>query len=806
MGTVTMEGIDFTISGNEPTQEESIKIQTALAAKKQGMLKTGNKAVDEQLSTFQITPKDVLDESELGKYDEDTENFLSSPTFKRLVLEVGFSIAGAVGGAALAPVTGGTSLAATTASVANLSRVARYARPLLNMANKKLTRMTIGAAAGGGTGAGVAQFVDPKEDITKEVARGAFQGALGEVMGFGVSKALAGTYNKIWGRKLNYLTNAEDALNIFTKQKDDLLKILAKPRSQLSEKQLQLLQKYEAKYGDDILKQIKSAAITPAQLIDNGAIDTAENILQASFGGSVFLQSAKQGSSKVLQIGLDDMVDTAIKMDQGLIEAGENLDVVGSLIRDSITKKDRLYTRFMQRQFNQLDKDILAQGGKGIDLTKLKEFATKLSKDSRYIPAGEAGAPARQMIDDILRIGDGQTNVVDYATFNLNRGALGKNKAGRFGAPRVHAMLEKAFEDTLTNSPIPPSLVNKRNELAQMYKANKDMFSDGVLKKIMNENFGQEKIYKEIVAVNNPKATTQFYDFINNHFSRNGKITAQGQRIKDGIKGQFLREMLEAGSKKDGSYVRIDGNKLSAFTSKYKQLLNPKNKFFTEAEAKNISQSIKALTVAQNKIFAPGSAAGPGSIFMQLKQSGAATTFLAGGVGYGVGTGDWQMAGGIVLAPTALSYLFTRPGVIQKFINGGSAVSYEKGLNLTRGLTQTLVAGGFMTDSEASDHIEEYKLGKEKLEQIRKQGYVKPEYAEEVIANSEPVVETSDIQEQQQNIATQETQPNLPTPSVPLPNVTPSNLPMGGQQSNTELAQALNLFSKGGIVSAKKNF
>jgi hypothetical protein len=50
------------------------------------------------------------------------------------------------------------------------------------------------------------------------------------------------------------------------------------------------------------------------------------------------------------------------------------------------------------------------------------------------------------------------------------------------------------------------------------------------------------------------------------------------------------------------------------------------------------------------------------------------------------------------------------------------------------------------------------------------------------------------------------TTPNSPT--VPLPNVVPSNLPMGGstQQSNTELAQALNLFSKGGIVSAKKSF
>ena len=43
------------------------------------------------------------------------------------------------------------------------------------------------------------------------------------------------------------------------------------------------------------------------------------------------------------------------------------------------------------------------------------------------------------------------------------------------------------------------------------------------------------------------------------------------------------------------------------------------------------------------------------------------------------------------------------------------------------------------------------------------------------------------------------------TSNIPLPNVIPSNLPMGGQP-NTELAQALNLFNKGGIVSAKKNF
>ena len=38
--------------------------------------------------------------------------------------------------------------------------------------------------------------------------------------------------------------------------------------------------------------------------------------------------------------------------------------------------------------------------------------------------------------------------------------------------------------------------------------------------------------------------------------------------------------------------------------------------------------------------------------------------------------------------------------------------------------------------------------------------------------------------------------------NIPLPNVTPSNLPLAG--SNTQLATALNLFNKGGIVSATK--
>ena len=45
-----------------------------------------------------ITPEDVLSDAQKGKYNKDTESFLSSPDFMRIVTEVGLSIAGGIAG------------------------------------------------------------------------------------------------------------------------------------------------------------------------------------------------------------------------------------------------------------------------------------------------------------------------------------------------------------------------------------------------------------------------------------------------------------------------------------------------------------------------------------------------------------------------------------------------------------------------------------------------------------------------------------------------------------------------------------
>ena len=217
MGEIVVSGQKFKIKGNAPTAEEDLAIETFLGSRNFKDEETGVDILDK--GEIFIKPEDVLTEAQKGKYNKDTESFLSSPTFKRLITEVGLSIAGGIAGAALAPFSGGSSLALTATSAA---RIARLARPLLNISANtvgKIGRASLGAAVGGGSGAAIAQSFDPKEDIVKEVARGALQGGFGEVLGFGMAGALGKAYNKVAGTKLGQLKTSKAATKIVERQK-----------------------------------------------------------------------------------------------------------------------------------------------------------------------------------------------------------------------------------------------------------------------------------------------------------------------------------------------------------------------------------------------------------------------------------------------------------------------------------------------------------------------------------------------------------------------------------------------------------
>ena len=142
MGQINVEGIGIVdIKGDIPTYSEMQEIQ-----------KTAESLKADNIVT--------------GEAENETENFFKTPAFGRLVLEAGLSIGGAVA-------TGGLALPAIAA------RAGFLARPFLT----QLAKSALGSAAGGGSGAAIAQTFDPRENVGKEIVRGATEGALAEIVG-----------------------------------------------------------------------------------------------------------------------------------------------------------------------------------------------------------------------------------------------------------------------------------------------------------------------------------------------------------------------------------------------------------------------------------------------------------------------------------------------------------------------------------------------------------------------------------------------------------------------------------------------
>ena len=142
MGKINVEGLGVVeIAGNEPTAAEALSIK-----------EKKNEILAENLNNQEA--------------ERQGTEYSDSFNFKRLLLEVGLSIGGALasGGAALPVIA---------------ARGAMLSRPFLT----QLAKSAGGSAIGGGTGAGLAQTFDPKEDVVREIARGAIEGAVGEVVG-----------------------------------------------------------------------------------------------------------------------------------------------------------------------------------------------------------------------------------------------------------------------------------------------------------------------------------------------------------------------------------------------------------------------------------------------------------------------------------------------------------------------------------------------------------------------------------------------------------------------------------------------
>jgi len=878
MAEIVQAGQTFEIKGDRPTPQEQVAIDTFLQARNLDDEKTGIQDLDD--GQIFITPEDILSDAQKGKYNQDTESFLSSPSFKRIITEVGLSIAGGIAGAALAPISGGSSLALTATMAA---RVARIARPLLNISAGtvgKIGRATVGAAAGGGSGAAIAQAFDPKEDIVKEVARGAFQGAFGEVLGFGMAGALGKAYNKVAGQKIQMIKTGRAASQTILRQKayytllekaaknekitDDLIaKTQTKIGGELTEEQVKILkdpkrasknvEMLEAERGADFFKRVEEGTLTPALVTENNMIDTLESIIGASFFGGGKMLTAKEGARLGLLGSMDEFVEQVAKgVDQNYLDPNS----LNTLIQSAVTKSNVTYNRFLDEGYKKLypaiaeateqvvNGKIIPKPGYGIDLSwngvrknyvfnaRTRETEDAISLQALLIKEGKRleGISQRAGTEDARQLINELSSIEPTATFGKvmeEYRQLSRNLSRGGSSPeyqQVGRAVQKLLKAELDKMPLPQALRAEYNKLSNLSKMGNDMFNNGIFSRIAKTQIGQKKVLDQILVKGKNDVAGDFLTKLD--MTDTGIVAGQkgagrrlldveeADRIKNGIRGNFIKKFIDDSTDLQDQYIYLRSDKARNFVERdFKEFIE-EGGLLTKQQATHLKEFTNALKFADGKITAPGAKAGRGTIFIQLKEMGALTQMGAVALGTG-GYVDPGSALAFVLAPAALSRVFTNPRIMKFLIDGTKGAQSRDFGQFSRFMGQfgsALVSEGLIDEEQNSMVQANIKANENNFDKIFKGEMPDNTFfttEETYNPTKEDPIQVDLKQATQGNrlgVSNQATTPNSPT--VPLPNVVPSNLPMGGstQQSNTELAQALNLFSKGGIVSAKKSF
>ena len=845
MADIVVSGQKFKIAGEQPTAQEQLAIDTFLGARNFEDEKTGSSILDND--EFVITPEDVLTEAQKGKYNQDTESFLSSPSFMRIATEVGLSIAGGIAGVAMAPFSGGSSLALTATTAA---RIARIARPLLNISANtvgKIGRGTLGAAVGGGTGAAVAQAFDPKESIVREVARGTIQGGFGEILGFGMAGGLAKLYNKVATGSVNTLRSAKAATKVLERQKifysalgkirsgqittqgiEELIQAnpklsdLQKATLRNKDKALEVLARQEEKLGGDFLGQVEAGSITPAMLTENAMIDQLQAIGEASLFGAARMRAASGGARVGLVAGIDDLVENTIRgVDQNILDP----QAFGTMIQQSLNNSQKLHNQLLSNGYTKLASQIDEAGVVPIRTNgpqKIKIWNPQLGRieetDSIGVYLGKqldmmnkSNFPGQydEAVDLIQRtLGGVRPNATFKELAEVYKG-VSREAVKTAEGSRIRGEILRRLSDLMERADLPSNLRVLRNDLTELTKMGNTSFNQGIFAAIAKKNVGQEKIFDMIVKANQKSVTDDFLGQLNATTAQGTRLIPldEAKKIEDGIRGHFFKRFLDDTIKHDNQYTYLNAAKARDFVqNKYASFIKDGG-LISKSQAAAMDEYVEALKYAEGKIFRPGTTGrGRGTIFVQLKEAGAITQMTQGLFAFGGATGtvDLGTASVFVLGPAALARMFSNPKLMKLVTEGVRGTSTNSLQGYTRFMNQlgsALVGNNIVSEEQNSMVQNNIKANQEELKAIF-DGDLK---SVNIIPNEN---------ENPANAEAIQIQSNQPPPSsdtmtaMQLPTVTPANLPItqgtDNRQQNIQLASALNLFNKGGIVSAKK--
>ena len=653
--------------------------------------------------------------------EKNTDEFLQSPSWGRIALEIGGGIAGSVA-------TGGLGLPLLAARVAMLSR------PFL----MALGKSSAGSFGGGFAGSLASETFDPTDHAFKTAVRAGTVNAIGEGIGAPVGIKAFNALGKVFKPALRAQVALDDAemrliaeksftpqgrkeiLEQYPKTADAIIKHarqnFVKGEKVLDQK-IQLIRKEAldnradavAKYGDELVVAAEKAEITPGVKYENRVINILENLSEASLFGGGSLVTAKQGTKVVANSLVDDFNQSLIalagrqKVEPGILQGGDD---VGEIFINAMAKREEAFNRLIGTRYGKLgtayddllkitksdvsvpiDEQALIGAAtikktnfdlgnvKQIDTTKLRQsLEDYLDTNSAYY-ANASGAKAK-IKENIAFLNKNEKltfkEMLDFKQ-GLNDDVFPALTAGNKNAyKRVAADLMKMTKDAIKQDKFLKSSVQGQKLLDdlkitdEIFSEGKGFFNANVIQQIVKKlevskdgflNGPGSQVVNDILNVKHPQLIKDVFK----HLKAGKEAGTINQRtiekFKTGLKSKLFGDILDLSRINKGNL----GTQINP--NKMEDLLvkhrGAFDELFDAGERKIIRDNVNALKLAYGKIAEAGNL--PGGVAITLAQPGALATG-AGAVFLGTGNFGLGIAT-LLVGPYAISKAFTSKGV-----------------------------------------------------------------------------------------------------------------------------------------------
>ena len=657
--------------------------------------------------------------NKIADYDEvpdDDDNaiseYLASPKFRRLFLEVAGGIAGAY--------TGGAFFAAQAAL-----------RPALALLYRSL-----GAGIGEGAAAGASQIFDPRDDLSKEVIRGFLTGASAESIGAAIPKLIG----KIGFKGIKYEPEAEKAERILQDIK-------------IKNKQNKGTTTQDVDIDEDKIEGL----ITPGIGSENRLVDILENITEKSFVAGGRIISSRKKAERLLTAELTDFVDefsdkaTRVNAGDLALHAVQNsLNYFRATARSKYAKVDQLARVPV---LDDLGRTVVVKKGEvltrpiTVNLRSTIDKAKDLIEDSKIF--AELEPDAQKILRTVARL-DNNPEVAfrtanglrsKFLAVTRSNNDLIKGEAERNAAILIKD-ISKNIDETIDaiDATASPGLRAAYDSAQRFYRLGVTKYNNKILRDLTDK--APEQIYTTLIKPKSPATVNALMNAL-----KGTKDIKKKEELLNTIKGTVIGDIVgESVRLKRG---KVDANYILKEFQKFGDDVLVKSGLFSAREVRQFENLLDALSIAQKKSVGEGI---PGAIFIQLGQAGALMGLLSG-----IFT---VPSAAIVFGPSVIGRLFTDPKFIKFIKKGftlkpGSEAAYRNASQLI----------GAMISNEMIDRDE----GEDYLEELRES--VQEDLQGKKPVQQFPTMDDIGVTEEPQQLATQ---PTLPTPSLTTPNVNPT--------------------------------